>query len=350
MMALLEDRHSPLFNRVTHRLSLRHFSFRTLDEMWTAHGVHAPAHRLFLWSLFEGVPKYYRDCFEEGVLRDRDDHRAFTLENIFFKGASPLRNEAETWFLGEFRGRYESLLKIISTHNGCSHSDILAAYKAIGGEGSEKQVGGYIQTLVQKFQIIDKRSPIFSTKSDSRKNRYYVTDNFLSSWLGAIDRQIKAARVIPMDKAISACSTQLEKIEGFALEKMVRLMIEELSRLGLGPIHLTDQVRGYWNRSQDSEREIEIDFIGLNENERRIFFGSCKRSPERHLSDHKRFHGHVDRFLATREGRAYADWSRKLLAFSPSFDQETRTRLESAGLEVFGLDRLFALLRESKLR
>lgn len=341
MMAILEDRHSPLYNRVTHRLPLQHFSFSTLHEMWTEHGIENPEQRLFLWSLFEGVPKYYRDCFEEGVLVPGERFRQNTLEQIFFRGASPLRNEAENWFLGEFRGRYESLLKIISTHNGCSHAEIVAAYKEIGGEGSDKQLGGYIQALVNKFQIIEKRQPIFSSKGESRKSRYYVTDNFLSSWLAAIDRQIKAARVVPLPQVIEKCSDMLETVEGFALEKMVRLMLEELSRSGLGPMTLTDQIRGYWNRSNDVEREIEIDFVGLNEQNEEIHFGSCKRNSDKHLPDARRFQGHIERFLATREGRAYAHWKQRRFAFSPRFRADTLHDLLELGIEAYGLDDLF---------
>ena len=32
------------------------------------HGGFEPYRMLFLWNLFEGVPKFYRDAFEQGVL------------------------------------------------------------------------------------------------------------------------------------------------------------------------------------------------------------------------------------------------------------------------------------------
>ena len=55
MTAILEDRGSPLFNRITHRIEVGHWDFATIFEMFAAHGINDPAHRLFLWSLFEGV-------------------------------------------------------------------------------------------------------------------------------------------------------------------------------------------------------------------------------------------------------------------------------------------------------
>jgi hypothetical protein len=57
---------------------------------------------LFLWTLFEGVPKFYRDCFEQSVL---DASRRDLLERTFFASSSPLRTEADNWFLKELHGR-----------------------------------------------------------------------------------------------------------------------------------------------------------------------------------------------------------------------------------------------------
>ncbi|HER26363.1 MAG TPA: ATP-binding protein, partial [Rhodospirillales bacterium] len=68
MIAILDDRTSPLFNRVTHRITVGHWDFETLFEMFATHGINDPKQWLFLWSLFEGVPKFYRDCFDQGVL------------------------------------------------------------------------------------------------------------------------------------------------------------------------------------------------------------------------------------------------------------------------------------------
>jgi len=90
MMAILEDQASPLFNRVTDRIEIGHWDFETLFEMFRAHGVDDPHHRLFLWTLFEGVPKFYRDCFDQGVLHPATDHRLQTLRKMFFEGSSPL--------------------------------------------------------------------------------------------------------------------------------------------------------------------------------------------------------------------------------------------------------------------
>src|SRR5687767_12467479 len=51
MTAILEDRDSPLFNRVTHRIAIGHWDFETLFEMFDEHEVVDVRQRLFLWAL-----------------------------------------------------------------------------------------------------------------------------------------------------------------------------------------------------------------------------------------------------------------------------------------------------------
>ncbi|MCP5371030.1 MAG: hypothetical protein H6907_04785 [Hyphomicrobiales bacterium] len=68
--------------------------------------------------------------------------------------------------------------------------------------------------------------------------------------------------------------------EGYGFEKMVRGLTEEASRKGVGDFLLTDLVRGYWNKADGSD--IEIDLVALNDEDRVVRFGSCKRSAAAH--------------------------------------------------------------------
>jgi AAA+ ATPase superfamily predicted ATPase len=104
MTALLEDRSAPLYNRITDAIDLTHLDIGSVQAIIRDHAVPTPERLLFLWTLFEGVPKFYRDCFEQGVL---GAERGSLLKRIFFESSSPLRTEAENWFLRELRGQYE---------------------------------------------------------------------------------------------------------------------------------------------------------------------------------------------------------------------------------------------------
>ena len=68
MTALLEDRSAPLYNRITDSIELTHLDIGSVLSILRDHADTSPEQLLFLWTLFEGVPKFYRDCFEQQVL------------------------------------------------------------------------------------------------------------------------------------------------------------------------------------------------------------------------------------------------------------------------------------------
>ncbi len=328
MTAILEDHASPLFNRVTDRIDLDHLDFETLFEMFDVHDVTDPAHWLFLWTMFEGVPKFYRDCFDQGVFSLKDDFRRTSLLRLFFEGSSPLRDEATNWFLRELRGRYDSVLKILANKGPCSLSQLKAEYDRTG-TGGEKQLGGYLATLTDRYQMVEKLQPVFATQK-SRKARYVITDNFLSAWLNAIARNVQNARIQPVDKPLDRTDKMLQVHEGFAFEKMIRQLTEEASRKGVGDFALTDFVHGYWNKADGSD--IEIDLIAVNEEDKILRIGSCKRNPEAHDSKAlKKFEGHISRFSKTKEGLQFAGWNIEKALYSPRFEKARRNQLQKDG-------------------
>ncbi len=325
MTAILEDHTSPLFNRVTHRIALGHLDFETLSEMFDEHDVLNPHHRVFLWSIFEGVPKFYRDCFEAAVLKASDQYREETIRRLFFEGTSPLRDEATNWFLRELRGRYDSVLKLLAKRGPCAYGTLVANY-AEAGSGGEKQLSQYLQTLIERYGMVERRLPIFAADK-TRKARYYITDNFLAAWLHALARNVQMARVRPVHEAVARADRALEVHEGFAWEKMVRLLLEECSRKDVGDFALSDIVKGYWNKSDGSD--IEIDIVAANGDSRVVRFGTCKRNvtsvDEATL---KQFSSNVDRFLATGEGRRFSGWTIERAIYCPSITSERRRRME----------------------
>jgi AAA+ ATPase superfamily predicted ATPase len=332
MTAVLEDRDSPLFQRVTDRIEVAHWDFQTLFEMFGAHGVSTPMQRLFLWSLFEGVPKFYRDAFDQGVLTADDDYRRNALRRLFFEGSSPLREEAANWFLRELRGRYDSVLKLLARLGPCSHGQLMDAYRG-SGAGTEKQLGGYLAVLIDRFRMVERLLPVFA-RAEARRSRYVITDNFLSAWLAAIGRNVDAARIQPVEVCVKRCATGLEAHEGFTFEKMIRLLLEECSRKRRGDFPLSAIVRGYWNKADGSD--IEIDIVAYDDERRVVRFGSCKRAADRH--DLTVFEGHVTRLLETQEGRRFTGWTQERALYSPSFDKDRRQSLEAHGYRVHDLD------------
>lgn len=320
MTALLEDRSAPLYLRSTDRIELRHLDIAAVVALIRDHAEFSPQRLLFLWTLFEGVPKFYRDCFERQVL---NQDRGELLRRIFFESASPLRTEAENWFLRELRGRYDTMLKFVARTPGRMHGDLLAAVREASGN-SDKQISGYLQNLTDRFGLIEKKQPIFAS-DNARKGRYYISDNFLQAWLGALAISVAARDFRPVEDLVAAADHRLAQVEGYAFERLVAKLYEERSRKKLPGFPIQSKISGYWDRG-----DIEIDFVAMNEDDRRIRFGSCKRSALKLVTDITNFRGHVERFLdAFPKFRA---WHVELVGFSPELNLQVRSHLNHYGV------------------
>ncbi|MCC6998934.1 MAG: ATP-binding protein [Deltaproteobacteria bacterium] len=317
--ALLEDRAAPLYNRTTDEIVLGHLDVESLIALLAAHAEPTPERLLFLWNLFEGVPKFYRDCYEQGVL---GAGRAELLERAFFLSSSPLRTEADNWFLKELHGRYDVVLKYIARHSGCLHGDLISHVREVSPETGE-QVGGYLKVLSERFQLIERRQPIFA-KASAKRGRYYLTDNFLRSWLAALANPISAIHFVPAERLMAQADERLADIEGHTLEKLVGLLYEERSRKGLGDFALSARIQGFWDRG-----DTEIDLVAIDEVSRRIRLASCKRSAERLVGDIVVLDGHVARFMAAHP--KYAGWRVEKVGIAPSISADIRARLAGAG-------------------
>lgn len=318
MTALLEDRSAPLFNRTTDRLELGHLDIASILEILRTHADDNPARLLFLWNLFEGVPKFYRDAFEQGVLAAG---RRELLERMFFSSSSPLRGEADNWFLRELRGRYDMVLQYLARHPGCTNADIEAALAAVSGPGESRQLGGYLKILSERYRMIERRLPILSPPR-ARSGRYYIRDNFLRAWLSALQLPVASIAFRPMDEMIELADTRLADVEGHALESLAGQLYEERSRLGLGDFPLSARIQGYWDRS-----DVEIDLVAINEDDRRLRLGTCKRNAQKLCGSVAALRQARDRFLRLQP--RFADWRVELVAIAPHIPDAVRQQLRS---------------------
>ncbi len=241
--------------------------------------------------------------------------RPTLLRRIFFESSSPLRTEAENWFLRELRGRYDVVLKFVARHPGKTHKALVNAIREASGDNTD-QVGGYLKTLTERYRLIERKLPVFA-KEKERRGRYYLTDNFLQAWLAALANPVAAREFRPLEQLVAEADSRLAEIEGHALEKLVGELYEERSRKSLGDFPLTARITGYWDR-----KDTEIDLVAVNTKDRVIRFGSCKRSPGPLLSDVNNFKGHVQRFLDTFE--KFTSWRIECVGIAPRLGETRR--------------------------
>jgi uncharacterized protein len=328
LTALLDDRDAPLYNRVTDTIEVGHLDVASVLEVLRAHADDAPDRLLMLWNLFEGVPKFFRDCFEQGALASDPSE---LLLRMFFQSSAPLRNEADNWFLHELRGRYDVVLKFIARHPGCSNGDLDTAVRNVSPETAE-QTAGYVKILTERYELVERRLPIFAKKKE-RKGRYYVRDNFLRSWLAAIAPFAAATNFQPTNVLIHRSLDRLRESEGHGFERLVKSLYEERSRKGLPGFPLTHQIDGYWD-----SQGTEIDLVAVDEVGGRIRFGSCKRSPDRLLESLAITDGHIARFLT--QLPKYSGYARERVAFAPTITAPLASELVKRGWIPEDLPRL----------
>lgn len=335
MNSLLDDKAAPLYGRITAQLRLDHWDFEDLMAVYRDHGIERASQWLTLWTFFEGVPKFYHDAFEQDLFQAApEEFSRELLTRMFLKGASPLSEEADTWFLRELRGQAISVLNYLANHPGCSNGEILGALKE---PHETTPISTVIGRLVNNYGMVEKLQPVFSD-SKSRNARFYIADNFLQSWLSVVKPAREAARLRPMDKALALATPRLETLEGASFEKLVRRLHVEMSRKGRGDFELSHLQLGYWNRPRDLANLVEIDLVALDETNRRIRFGSCKRSASAHdAKSIARFAQHVRSFLQAREHRYLAGWHQEMVLFAPEFTTSARQQLESQGWRCLDL-------------
>lgn len=329
MSALLEDKAAPLYGRITAQLRLDHWEFEDLMSVFRSQGVASTAQWLTLWTFFEGVPKFYHDAFEQRLFEvPPQDLARELLVRMFLRGSSPLSEEADTWFLRELRGRAVSILHYLADHPGCNHAQLV---NALNDPHDSTPLGTHITRLVSRYGMVDRLHPVFSD-SKSRNARYYITDNFLKAWLSVAKPAREAARLKPLDRALEPALRRLETLEGTAFERLIRNLHVEMSRKGKGDFELSTLQLGYWNRPRDAARSVEIDLVALDEGNRRVRFGSCKRSASAHgRAAITTFEGHVEAFLQAQQHRRLRDWRHEKVLFAPQFSGDQRAALSDQG-------------------
>jgi len=337
MSALLDDKAAPLYGRLTHSFRLDHWDFEDLLAVYNDHGLEDPYQWLLLWTYFEGVPKFYRDAYGQGLFDASSDQlRDELLVRLFLNEGSPLSEEADTSFLREMRGQLLSILHFVADHPGTGHNELVASMQSPTDTG--RSLGAQLKKLVDNYGMIDRRHPVFSD-SRSRNARYYVTDNFLQAWIAVVRPARDAARMQLRERVLEKAKPRSDTLEGFAFEKLIRQLHVECSRKGKGDFPITSIEVGFWNRARSIDRLVEIDVVALNSEDKRVRFGSCKRSASAHDNGAlTAFENHITGFMSTVEGRKLAGWKVEKVLFSPTFSKKETSGLEKVGYRCLDLN------------
>ncbi len=115
-------------------------------------------------------------------------------------------------------------MKFVARNPGRMHHELVQAIRDARGD-PDAQVGGYPKVLMDRFGLIERRLPVFA-KPEAKRSRYYVTDNFLRSWLAALANPVSAIAFRPIEELVDEADQRLADVEGASLEKLVGQLYE----------------------------------------------------------------------------------------------------------------------------
>ena len=256
MNRIFRDKKEPLYGRHTSMMHVRPFTPSVLSEILRTY---APQHTsedlLALYLFTGGVAKYVEVLMDGGHFTLTDMLAAIMHEDSLFldEGKASLIEE-----FGRDYGIYFSILSLIAQgHN--TRSDIETMLK--------QEVGGYLTKLMDDYELITKRQPLFE-KSSNKGVHYTIDDNFLAFWFRFIFKYNYMLEIGAHEKLQEVIVHDYETYSGRVLEKY---FIEKLAEA-----KAYTRI-GFW---ADRKGENEIDIIAADETRRIADFFEVKRKAE----------------------------------------------------------------------
>lgn len=263
MEKIFKGAHEPLFGRAAEIIHLSYLELAAQAEFLQDTGITSQKEKFLLFSIFDGVPKYWEefDYYKDKLFSTRFRKILMEKDWIWEEGETVLREE-----FGKDYVSYFSILSAIS--KGRRILSEIEQYTGI----SNATV--YLKRLEDIYQLIERKVPITDIdKKKSRKGRYYVKDHFFNFWFALMEANRYLKEIGQKSLAIDTIFSKLNQFNGRMLEEMViRTIIEE------NPLHWQfTRIGNYWNRKGD----IEIDVIVINDLQKRAYFLEVKRDEKK---------------------------------------------------------------------
>jgi hypothetical protein len=257
MNKIFDDRKEPLYGRATARIRLREFPLATLKEIMSDNNPKYVADDLLaLYMITGGVAKYV----EQLVM-----NKAFTKQKIIetvLSFGSYFIDEGREMLSDEFGRDYGNYFSVLSAvAGGCNER---SAIKSVTGFDA----GGYLERLEKNYDLIYRYRPYLAAER-TQNLKYGIRDNFLNFWFRFIYKYRSAIEIGNLDYVRNKVYDDYNTYSGFILERYFRQLYRETG--------LYNVVTNYWERGGKNE----IDLIAVDDNNREIVIGECKRNADR---------------------------------------------------------------------
>jgi Holliday junction resolvase-like predicted endonuclease len=251
MKKIFENAKEPLFGRSDERIHLQPFGPGTLLEIIRDfHESFEPIDLLCFYCVTGGVPKYVE------LLADKNALSIEQIRDEFFRPNSFWLVEGKTLLIEEFGKDYTIYFSILS---------LIASGKTGRTEIEsvlEKNIGGYLERLINDFEIIRVVKPIF-TKPLGKVQKYEIIDHFLKFWFRFIFKYKSAVEINNFDYLKTIFNRDFKTFAGKQLEQWFIqqwMVSKQYSAIG-----------SYWDRKNN-----EIDIVAVDDLNKRITFAEVK--------------------------------------------------------------------------
>ncbi len=254
MKKIFEDSKEPLFGRATNSLIIKPFNINALKNILNDNYNHFSNYDLLAFFILTNGTAKYVEYFI--------DNKLFTLQdmlNSILKDNSLLLNEGKYGLIEEFGKEYTIYFSVLSliASGKTSRSEIESVL--------QKNTGGYLDKLENKYMIIKRNRPILS-KPNSRKVKYEISDNFLNFWFRFIYKNNSAVEIGNYQYVKKIIERDFDRFSGKFLEKY---FIQKLSLEGN-----YSKIGNY----RESKNQNEIDIVAINEYEKKALIAEVKLS------------------------------------------------------------------------
>jgi hypothetical protein len=257
----------PLFQRADHKIELKPFLAETVGKILKDnHSKNNLKELIKFYTVFGGIPKYYSDIA---------NHQSFKknffdiLKELILNSNALLKKEGFDLIGSEFSKNYQTYFSIIqAVAYGKNKTGEIADITGV----PVPTLSQYLEQLVFYFKIFQRKSPVLDKK---KKNfRYMVDDHFLTFWFRYLYKNWSMIEMEDFFGIFKFIKKDLPILFGFTLEKIVKEMILT-KKIKNFPLKNLNELGNWWSGRR------EIDLIGIDRENKEIFFGECKLNPKK---------------------------------------------------------------------
>jgi len=264
---ILEDKKEPLYGRIHAKINLMPFTLENSLIALSELNYNNIITMLQIYGVFGGFPKYYStieqfDLNEKKVLD--------IVDFLFIQENAPLENEVMNILKQEFGRRstiYYSILFAIS--KGSNKLNEIADFLHV----KESSITRHIVELEDKFGLI--RS--VRTFGSKRGAKFIIIHPLVKFWFRFIYDKFSIYKLNKDAKLLESIESEFNAYFGKIFEDVCHDILIKLNIESKLPFDV-EYLANWWGyqKVDGVRKEIEIDFIGINEKENKVLFTEVK--------------------------------------------------------------------------